>query len=111
MKNIDIKNIIPNNGYVKYILLMIIIITINILIHQLCDYTGCNHWSNIFGHNLICNYCLDALKYIRHYQFTMYGALFTSATIHITQLIDSVKLKVFSPPGSSSSPPFREKDR
>ena len=34
MKNIDIKNIIPNNGYVKYILLMIIIITINI-----CDDT------------------------------------------------------------------------
>lgn len=75
----------------KYILLLTGVIIINIFIHELCKYYGCDHWTTIFGHNIICNYCLDYLKAIKDYQFMLYGSLLTSFTMQITQITEGIK--------------------
>ena len=75
----------------KYITLLITVIFTNILVHQLCSYYGCDHWTTIFGHNIICNYCLDYLKAIKDYQFMLYGTLLTSFTMQITQFTEDIK--------------------
>lgn len=75
----------------KYLLLLTGVIIINIFIHELCKYYGCDHWTTIFGHNIICNYCLDYLKAIKDYQFMLYGSLLTSFTMQITQITEGIK--------------------
>jgi hypothetical protein len=75
----------------KYLLLLAGVIIINIFIHELCKYYGCDHWTTIFGHNIICNYCLDYLKAIKDYQFMLYGSLLTSFTMQITQITEGIK--------------------
>ena len=75
----------------KYLLLLTGVIIINIFIHEICKYYGCDHWTTIFGHNIICNYCLDYLKAIKDYQFMLYGSLLTSFTMQITQITEGIK--------------------
>ena len=75
----------------KYVLLLLIVITANICMHEMCKYFGCDHWTTIFGHNIICNYCLDYLEAIKDYQFMLYGTLLTSFTMQITQFTEDIK--------------------
>lgn len=75
----------------KYLLLLTGVIILNIFIHEVCKYYGCDHWTTIFGHNIICNYCLDYLKAIKDYQFMLYGSLLTSFTLQITQITEGIK--------------------
>ena len=75
----------------KYICLLMIVIITNITVHELCRLYGCDHWTTIFGHNIICNYCIDYLKAIKDYQFMLYGTLLTSFTMQITQLTEDIK--------------------
>ena len=75
----------------KYVFLLLIVITANICMHEMCKYFGCDHWTTIFGHNIICNYCLDYLKAIKDYQFMLYGTLLTSFTMQITQFTEDIK--------------------
>ena len=75
----------------KYLTLLITVIITNIVVHQLCKCYGCDHWTTIFGHNIICNYCLDCLKAIKDYQFMLYGTLLTSFTMQITQFTEDIK--------------------
>ena len=48
-------------------------------------------FQEIFGHNIICNYCLDYLKAIKDYQFMLYGTLLTSFTMQVTQFTEDIK--------------------
>jgi len=80
----------------KHFYLLIMVIITNITIHEICKYYGCDHWTTIFGHNIICNYCLDYLKAIKDYQFMLYGTIITSLTLqftHITEVINSGNVK------------------
>lgn len=75
----------------KHIILLFIVIIVNITIHEVCKIYGCDHWTTIFGHNIICNYCLDYLKAIKDYQFMLYGSIITSLTLQITQITEVIK--------------------
>ena len=72
----------------KHIYLLLIVIITNITIHEVCKNYGCDHWTTIFGHNIICNYCLD---YLKDYQFMLYGSIITSLTLQITQITEVIK--------------------
>lgn len=75
----------------KHLCLLFIVIFTNITIHEVCKSYGCGHWTTIFGHNIICNYCLDYLKAIKDYQFMLYGSIITSLTLQITQITEVIK--------------------
>lgn len=75
----------------KYICLLMIVISTNIFVHEMCKVYGCDHWTTIFGHNIICNYCIDYLKAIKDYQFMLYGSILTSFTMQITQFSEDIK--------------------
>jgi hypothetical protein len=75
----------------KHLCILFIVIFANITIHEVCKSYGCDHWTTIFGHNIICNYCLDYLKAIKDYQFMLYGSIITSLTLQITQITEVIK--------------------
>ena len=75
----------------KHLFLLFIVIIVNITIHEACKNYGCDHWTTIFAHNIICNYCLDYLKAIKDYQFMLYGSIITSLTLQITQITEVIK--------------------
>ena len=79
------------NPFIKYICIISIIILINITVHQSCLYIGCGHWTTSFGHNILCNYCIDYLKAVKDYQFILYGTLITTVTSRINQIVERVK--------------------
>ena len=49
----------------KMSLMIFVPVSLNFSLHFLCDYLGCNHWTNLFGHNLACNACIDSKKIIK----------------------------------------------
>jgi len=83
---IDFKDTIK-----RHLCLLFIVVIVNITIHELCKHHGCDHWTTIFGHNIICNYCLDYLKAIKDYQFMLYGSIIASLTLQITQITEVIK--------------------
>ncbi len=75
----------------KHVFLLLLVILTNIFVNELCKNYGCGHWTTIFGHNIICNYCLDYLKAIKDYQFMLYGSIITSLTLQISQITEVIK--------------------
>ena len=80
-----------NNTFIKIISTLLIVILTNIFVNETCNYIGCNHWSVIFGHNLICNYCIDYIKAIKDYQFMLYGTIITTLTFEFNKLTEKIK--------------------
>lgn len=79
------------NTFIKVISILIVIILVNVTVHEFCRYMGCNHWSVIFGHNIICNYCIDYIKAIKDYQFMLYGTIISTITFEVNKVMESIK--------------------
>ena len=73
--------------FLKFGFLLGSIVLTNITVHTICCYMGCHHWTYLFGHNLICNACIDFSKMIKDYQFMMYGTAATSFALKMNQFI------------------------
>ena len=90
----NVKQII----YIFYILLFVFFA--NIFIHMVCNhYLECFHWSYLFGHNLVCNACIDFAKWIKDYQFMLYGTISSLCLIQFNTYINSKQL-----PGNCNIP-------
>ena len=61
----------------------------NIILHIICEYFECNNWYNLFGHNLICNACIDGKKIIKDHQISIY---ITFGTLLFTKLNSMITL-------------------
>jgi hypothetical protein len=72
----------------KMSLMIFVPVSINFSLHYFCDYLGCNHWTNLFGHNLACNACIDSKKIIKDHQIGIYWSI---GTMFLNKLNDVVK--------------------
>lgn len=81
------KNVMRFSGLLGSIFL------VNLSVHTGCMYLECYHWSYLFGHNLICNACIDFSKMMKDYQFMLYGTATTSIALKINNYITEYSTK------------------
>ena len=66
---------------------ILIPVSINVITHLICDYFYCNEWYSLFGHNLICNSCIDTKKILKDHQLAIYCSLGTYCISNIDSII------------------------
>jgi hypothetical protein len=74
-----------------YFVTLLAIFVTNIVIHTLCNYKGCNHWTYLFGFDAICNACIDFSKWIKDYQFMLYGSIISTLLVKINDHTENIK--------------------
>jgi len=62
-------------------------IILNIIVHFTCEYFYCNHWYNLFGHNMICNTCIDTKKILKDHQISIYVSIGTYLLLKVNTII------------------------
>ena len=95
---LNLNNIIffsSNNfrNIIRFSSLLGSIFMINICVHSSCMYLECYHWSYLFGHNLICNACIDFSKMMKDYQFMLYGTATTTVALKFNNFITDYSSK------------------
>ena len=84
-------------NFVQPLLILLLPLSLNFGVHFACDALGCNNWYSLFGHNIVCNGCIDAKKILKDHQITIYFSVGTyminSIHKYIQGNIENVRLQ------------------
>ena len=62
-------------------------IGVNLFTHLVCEYFRCNEWYSLFGHNLVCNSCIDVKKTLKDHQLAIYCSVGTYFLSNIDRVV------------------------